>query len=153
MINRKLSLMLALMFLAACVKTDESPTQVGHYESSTSCGFPNVTDRVFFRTDSAVLSPDATKTLDQQVAFLAAYEGLVLNIEGHADERGTREYNLALGERRAKAVRDYLVSKGVAPHRLQTISYGKDNPTCTESIESCYSQNRRAVSSIQGGDS
>lgn len=113
----------------------------------------NVGDRVFFDYDSAALTSDGTAVLDRQATWLATYGSVTLNVEGHCDERGTREYNLALGEKRAKAVRDYLVSKGVAPSRLQTISYGKDNPTCTESDESCYSQNRRGVSAITGGAS
>ncbi len=105
----------------------------------------NVGDRVFFDTDSSDLSAQARATLDKQSEWLSHYGNYTFTIEGHADERGTREYNLALGARRAQTVRDYLISRGVAPQRMHTISYGKERPVATCDDISCWSQNRRAV--------
>jgi len=111
----------------------------------------SVSDRVYFDTDEYSVRPDARATLEKQAAWLAKYPSVRVLIEGNADERGTREYNLALGARRANAVKEYLVSLGVSASRLETISYGKERPICTDSSESCYSQNRRGVSTISGG--
>src|SRR5499426_811065 len=105
----------------------------------------NVGDRVFFETDQTDLTPQARATLDKQAQWLATYNRYVFTIEGHADERGTREYNIALGARRAQAVRDYLASRGVEPSRMHTISYGKERPVAVCDDISCWSQNRRAV--------
>jgi peptidoglycan-associated lipoprotein len=106
----------------------------------------NVGDRVFFDTDSSDLSPTARATLDKQAQWLNQYSQYSqFTIEGHADERGTREYNIALGARRAQAVRDYLVSRGVSGSRMHTISYGKERPVAVCNDISCWSQNRRAV--------
>jgi len=105
-------------------------------------------DRVFFAYDSSLLTADATRTLQRQAAWLKA-SSAALTIEGHADERGTREYNLALGDRRANAVRDYLVAQGVAPDRIRTISYGKEHPQTAGHDESAWAQNRRGVSVVQ----
>ncbi len=106
----------------------------------------NVGDRVFFETDSSNLSPQARATLDKQAQWLNNYQQYSqFTIEGHADERGTREYNIALGARRAQAVRDYLSSRGIAPSRMHTISYGKERPVAVCNDISCWSQNRRAV--------
>jgi peptidoglycan-associated lipoprotein len=105
----------------------------------------NVGDRVFFDTNSSGLSPRARETLDKQAQWLNHYGQYDFMIEGHADERGTREYNLALGARRAQMVRDYLISQGVAAQRIRTISYGKERPVAVCDDESCWSQNRRAV--------
>lgn len=104
-----------------------------------------VGDRVLFVVDQSSLSPEARTTLDGQARWLTANPDFKATIEGHADEQGTREYNIALGARRASAVRDYLVSQGVASQRLDTISYGKERPIAICSSESCYAQNRRAV--------
>ncbi|RMH42115.1 MAG: peptidoglycan-associated lipoprotein Pal [Alphaproteobacteria bacterium] len=106
-------------------------------------------DRVYFAVDQATLSPEARAILDAQARWLMENPEFTAVIEGHADERGTREYNLALGARRAAAVRDYLVSVGVAASRLSTVSYGKERPVAVCSDESCYSQNRRAVTVLQ----
>jgi peptidoglycan-associated lipoprotein len=101
---------------------------------------------VFFDTDSSDLSPTARATLDKQAQWLNQYSQYSqFTIEGHADERGTREYNIALGARRAQAVRDYLASRGIAPSRMHTISYGKERPVAVCNDISCWSQNRRAV--------
>jgi peptidoglycan-associated lipoprotein len=106
----------------------------------------NVGDRVFFDTDSSELSPQARTTLDKQAQWLNNYNQYSqFTIEGHADERGTREYNIALGARRAQTVRDYLISRGVAANRMRTISYGKERPVALCDDISCWSQNRRAV--------
>ena len=106
----------------------------------------NVGDRVFFETDSTDLTPTSRGTLDKQAQWLNQYSQYgQFTIEGHADERGTREYNIALGARRAQAVRDYLASRGVSPSRMRTISYGKERPVAVCNDISCWSQNRRAV--------
>ena len=109
----------------------------------------NVGDRVFFETDSSDLTPQARATLDKQAQWLTNYSQYSqFTVEGHADERGTREYNIALGARRAQAVRDYLVSRGIAANRMHTISYGKERPVAVCNDISCWSQNRRAVTVI-----
>ncbi len=106
----------------------------------------NVGDRVFFETDSSELSPQSRATLDKQAQWLNTYSQYgQFTVEGHADERGTREYNIALGARRAQTVRDYLISRGVATNRMRTISYGKERPVAVCDDISCWSQNRRAV--------
>jgi peptidoglycan-associated lipoprotein len=105
----------------------------------------NVGDRVFFESDSSELSQQAVGTLEKQAQWLRTYPQYAFIIEGHADERGTREYNIALGARRAQAVRDYLVSRGVQAQRMRTISYGKERPVAVCNDISCWSQNRRAV--------
>jgi len=108
----------------------------------------NVGDRVFFDYDSYDLTPNARDTLQRQAQWLQTYPNLTVTVEGHADERGTREYNLALGERRANTVKDYLVTLGVAPNRVSTISYGEERPVALCSDESCWAQNRRAVTIV-----
>jgi len=105
----------------------------------------NVGDRVFFVVDSTELTPQARSTLDKQAQWLQSYSRYNFTIEGHADERGTREYNLALGARRAQIVHDYLAARGVDANRMRTISYGKERPVAVCNEESCHSQNRRAV--------
>jgi peptidoglycan-associated lipoprotein len=109
-----------------------------------------VGDRVFFDTDQTDLSQTAQATLDKQAAWLNQYNRYSFTIEGHADERGTREYNFALGSRRAQAVHDYLAAKGVSPSRMKTISYGKERPVAVCDDISCWSQNRRAVTVLKG---
>jgi peptidoglycan-associated lipoprotein len=109
-----------------------------------------VGDRVFFTTDQTDLSPTAQATLDKQAAWLNQYNKYSFTIEGHADERGTREYNFALGSRRAQAVHDYLAAKGVSASRMRTISYGKERPVAVCDDISCWSQNRRAVTVLNG---
>lgn len=105
----------------------------------------NVGDRVFFDFDKADLKPEARTTVEALAVWLNNYPSATLTIEGHADERGTREYNLALGERRASSVRDYLVALGSDPNRLTTISYGKERPAVLGSNEEAWAQNRRGV--------
>jgi peptidoglycan-associated lipoprotein len=108
----------------------------------------NVGDRVFFDYDQYDLKSEAQAQLEKQAAWLQQYPAVTITVEGHADERGTREYNLALGERRANAALNYLVALGVDPNRLQTISYGKERPDVLGSDESAWAQNRRAVTTI-----
>ena len=108
----------------------------------------NVGDRVFFDTDSSDLNVSAQATLDKQAIWLQQYSNYRVAIEGHADERGTREYNIALGARRANSARNYLVSKGIASNRLATKSFGKERPVAVCNDISCWSQNRRAVTAL-----
>jgi peptidoglycan-associated lipoprotein len=110
-----------------------------------------VGDRVLFAVDQSTLSPEARQTLAAQAEWMAANPEYTALIEGHADEQGTREYNLALGGRRANAARDFLVSQGISPARLQTISYGKERPVQICSTEACYAQNRRSVTVLAAG--
>ena len=105
----------------------------------------NVGDRVFFESDSTELTMQSRATLDKQAQWLQQYANYTFTIEGHADERGTREYNIALGARRAQAVRDYLAAQGIQPNRMRTVSYGKERPVAVCNDISCWSQNRRAV--------
>ncbi len=105
----------------------------------------NVGDRIFFDYDKSDLSPEARATAEALAVWMSSYPATTLGIEGHCDERGTREYNLALGERRASSVHDYLVALGVAPNRLSTISYGKERPAVLGSTEESWAQNRRDV--------
>ena len=105
----------------------------------------NVGDRVFFESDSSELTPQSTATLDKQAQWLGRYNRYAFTVEGHADERGTREYNIALGAKRAQAVRDYLARNGISASRIRTVSYGKERPVAVCNDISCWSQNRRAV--------
>lgn len=108
----------------------------------------SVGDRVFFDTDSSVIRADAQATLIRQAQWLNQYPSYAITIEGHADERGTREYNLALGERRANAAKNYLVSLGISADRLTTVSYGKERPVALGSNEQAWARNRRAVTIV-----
>lgn len=158
----KLKIIAAMAFsgaiLAACAPTG-APTSArstapaapiaSQPSADTQYLVENVGDRVFFATDQSNLDGSARATLRNQAAWLKQNADVRLTIEGHADERGTREYNLALGARRANAVRDFLISEGVTGNRLQTISYGKERPVSLCSEESCWSKNRRAVATIR----
>jgi peptidoglycan-associated lipoprotein len=108
-------------------------------------------DIVYFDYDQSTLSPEARATLERQAAWLKTYTGVKVLVEGNCDERGTREYNLALGARRASAARDYLVSLGVSGDRLSTISYGKERPIDPSSSETAWSRNRNAHSAVVSG--
>jgi peptidoglycan-associated lipoprotein len=126
--------------------TNDGPgVVVGDAFPTVSEHLASVGDRVHFELDRYDLSPEAQATLRQQAALLQSYPQVVVTIEGHADERGTREYNLALGERRADAVRNYLTALGISPDRVTVISYGKERPECPGADEQCWSQNRRGV--------
>ena len=109
----------------------------------------NVGDRVFFDFNKSTLSPDARTTLDRQAGWLAQFGQNNVQVAGNCDERGTEEYNIALGQRRANAARDYLVAKGVAGSRISTISYGKDRPVALGSDEQAWAQNRNAITSVR----
>ena len=139
--------------LAACSTPAPTPTP----PASTSAGVvpgsqedlvANVGDRVFFDFDKSNLRPDATSTLDKQATWLAKYGSVNVQIAGNTDERGTEEYNLALGDRRANSAASYLRAKGVATGRMTTISYGKDRPTAQGSNEQAWAQNRNAITSV-----
>jgi peptidoglycan-associated lipoprotein len=137
---------LATLAIAGCAKqTDQSALASAAIPGSQQDFVVNVGDRVFFDTDSSELSDQARATLDKQAQWLGNYNRYAFTIEGHADERGTREYNIALGARRAETVREYLVSRGVSGQRMRTISYGKERPVAVCNDISCWSQNRRAV--------
>jgi peptidoglycan-associated lipoprotein len=141
------------MTLAACAGQNPRPEDVGlapygkggpATPGSARDFSVNVGDIVYFSTDSTDLSPEAQQTLAGQARWLQQYAKYTITIEGHADERGTREYNIALGARRAQAVRDFLARNGVNPARIRTISYGKERPVAVCNDISCWSQNRRA---------
>ena len=164
----------ALLLLAACSSADESALEGASaggpggdeavrsaglgISSSELAGQPvpgtqedlevSVGDRIYFALDSVVLSPDATRTLDGQAAWLEQFPNVLVTIEGHADERGTREYNLALGDRRANAVKNYLVALNIAPSRILTISYGEERPADPGHNEQAWTENRRAVTTV-----
>jgi len=110
----------------------------------------DVGDRVFFAFDRFDVEPDQKKTLDRQAAWLKKYSSVTVTIEGHADERGTREYNLALGERRANAVKEYLIYLGIDAKRIKTVSYGEERPVALGSDEAAWAQNRRGVTVVTG---
>ena len=147
----------AVLLLGACASDSEAPATdgsgTGGNGSVAGQAAPgsvedfqvNVGDRVFFDYDSYEIRADAQDTLQKQAAWLQQYGQYAVTVEGHCDERGTREYNLALGERRANAVRNYLVALGIDGNRVQTISYGKERPESVDSNESAWAQNRRGV--------
>ena len=147
----------AASLLAACAAPNyisgsgsaSSSAGISGGSASTKYLVENVGDRIFFATDQSILDASARGALLRQAEWLNQNGGINLTIEGHADERGTREYNLALGARRANAVRDFLISQGVNASRVQTISFGKERPVSLCSEESCWSKNRRSVSTIR----
>ena len=161
MFQRILAIVAATFLLAACetasqVSGDSASTSASNTASSSSASssaadktpaekLAQVGDTVNFDFDSAELTVSARSTLNRQVAFLSLNPDLMIVIEGHADERGTREYNLALGDRRATAVRDYLVAKGINSARVRTVSYGKERPAVAGSDEAAWAKNRRAA--------
>jgi len=137
----------AALSMAACAN---KTNQLGDVGGSAAPGSQqdfviNVGDRVFFESDQTDLTPQSRATLDKQAQWLQQYNRYTFTIEGHADERGTREYNIALGARRAQSVREYLISRGIEANRMRTISYGKERPVAVCNDISCWSQNRRAV--------
>lgn len=147
-------LILAMLALAACdpgARTPAAPSGGAGDPSSPAYFRAAVGDRVLFVVDEATLSPQARQTLDAQARWLGENGTYTAVIEGHADEQGTRDYNLALGARRAAAVKEYLVARGVADDRLDTVTFGKERPIEICSEESCYERNRRAVTVIAQG--
>jgi peptidoglycan-associated lipoprotein len=142
----------AALAASACAKNADEGGPVGAGAPGSREEFvATVGDRVFFETDSSELTSNAQATLNKQAAWLTRYANYSFTIEGHADERGTREYNFALGARRSQATRDYLTSKGISASRMRTVSYGKERPVATCDDISCWSQNRRAVTVLSGG--
>jgi peptidoglycan-associated lipoprotein len=151
------AVLLTAIVLSACANKINDPN-LGLAGSAAAPGSQqdfvvNVGDRVFFESDSTDLTGQGRTTLDKQAQWLTTYYRYSFTIEGHADERGTREYNIALGARRSEAVRDYLSSRGIDPSRMHTISYGKERPVAVCNDISCWSQNRRAVTVLRGGTS
>ncbi|WP_282606707.1 peptidoglycan-associated lipoprotein Pal [Pelagibius sp. Alg239-R121] len=163
-----LTLIAAAALLSACASDDETAATSGNSGQatapttegtapvqSTAIAGPtpgtqehltvNVGDRVFFDTDRSDLSADSREVLEKVAVWMNSYPVATVTVEGHADERGTREYNLALGERRANSVSDYLVALGVSPNRVQTVSFGKEQPAVLGSNEEAWAQNRRGV--------
>ena len=156
----------AALAVAGCTKEEPKPANpnpTGGAGTSTSSVGPApdtvayfqqvVGDRVYFATDQHSLDGEARRTLDRQAQWLKTNAGTNVTIEGHADERGTRQYNLALGARRANSVRSFLASQGVAANRLRAVSFGKERPVALCSDEGCWSQNRRGVSVVAGAPS
>lgn len=147
---------LAVFAIAACAKTDQTAgIGAGGAGGAATPGSVrdfavNVGDRVFFDSDSTDLTPTAVATLDKQAAWLARYPRYTFLVEGHADERGTREYNFSLGARRSQVVREYLQSRGITGSRMRSVSYGKERPVAVCNDISCWSQNRRAVTTLGG---
>ena len=143
------AILVAALVISACANKPAEDAQASAAGAATPGSqqdfVVNVGDRVFFESDSTELTPQSRGTLDKQAQWLQNYSQYSFTIEGHADERGTREYNIALGARRAQAARDYLASRGVQPGRMRTISYGKERPVAVCNDISCWSQNRRAV--------
>ena len=147
---RLAAVLVAALAISACANKPDDNAQANAAGQATPGSqqdfVVNVGDRVFFETDSSELTTQSRATLDKQAQWLGNYSQYgQFTIEGHADERGTREYNIALGARRAQMVRDYLASRGIAPNRMRTISYGKERPVAVCNDISCWSQNRRAV--------
>jgi len=142
------AIVMASLAIAGCAKqqADQTAAMAGAAAPGSQQDFVvNVGDRVFFETDSSELTPQARETLDKQAQWLNNYNRYAFTVEGHADERGTREYNIALGARRAQTVREYLATRGISAQRMRTISYGKERPVAVCNDISCWSQNRRAV--------
>ena len=153
-VGRYAAVLCAGLAIAACSKSpDELATGAGAVPGSAQDFAQNVGDRVFFESDSSELTPKAQDTLSRQVAWLQRWDRGPFTIEGNADERGTREYNFALGARRAEATKEFLVARGIPASRIRTISYGKEHPVAVCNDISCWSQNRRAVTVVSDGQS
>ena len=141
----------AMIVMAACSSNEQqaaAPATTTVTPGSVADFRQNVGDRVFFDTDMSNIREDGRQTLNRQAEWLKKYTNYPITIEGHCDERGTREYNLALGERRATAVKKMLVALGVPANRVSTISYGKERPAVVGSNEAAYAQNRRGVTVV-----
>ena len=152
----RIAALIGAAFLTAACAQNPTADQAGGMGAAATPGSQqdfvvNVGDRVFFETDSTELTPQARATLDKQAQWLGQHNRYTFTVEGHADERGTREYNIALGARRATTVRDYLSARGVDPSRMRTISYGKERPVAVCNDISCWSQNRRVVTVLNAG--
>src|SRR6266404_2074851 len=140
----------ALMFAAACSSEQATaPSGTAVTPGSIADFKQNVGDRVYFDTDQSVVREDGRQTLGKQAEWLKKYTNYPITIEGKCDERGTREYNLALGERRANAVKQYLVAQGLPAQRVNTISYGKERPEVVGSDEGAWARNRVGITALQ----
>jgi peptidoglycan-associated lipoprotein len=163
MVARFVALAAAMLLLAACSSSEPAPVGPGGPGGPGGAGGLGASrfgpgsqqdlaatagDRIFFAFDSAEITPEAQQILRRQAEWLRRYPNVSVTIEGHCDERGTREYNLALGERRAQAAKNVLVALGIPAARLSTISYGKERPAVPGSSEDAYAQNRRAVTTV-----
>ena len=147
-----IAVLFAMMFVAACASNNSASTGGSDIVPGSAADLEqNIGNRVYFALDSSTLDSAARAQLQKQAQWLQQWPSTTIRIEGNCDERGTREYNLALGDRRANAVRDYLVSQGIDGGRVQTISFGKDAPSCGQSTESCWSQNRNGTTALTGG--
>jgi peptidoglycan-associated lipoprotein len=161
MLIRVIGMTAAVLLLAACSSAPPAPgTGPGMHPMNGPAGFApgsqqdlaaTAGDRVFFAYDQATISPEGQQILQRQAEWLKRYPQVSITIEGHCDERGTREYNLALGERRAAAVKSVLVALGIPSARVQTISYGKERPIVVGSSEEGYAQNRVGITMVNGG--
>jgi peptidoglycan-associated lipoprotein len=155
--SKILGVLAAVALLAACANKDTGASTGSGAAATTSGPVPgsqedlvaNVGDRVFFDFDRSTLTTDARATLDRQSGWLAKYPQVNVQVAGNTDDRGTEEYNLALGQRRANSSRDYLVARGVAGSRMSTISYGKDRPTALGDNEQAWAQNRNTITSVR----
>jgi peptidoglycan-associated lipoprotein len=156
----KVALALAgMIVLAGCSKSEKPDLLTQNGPNSATSVAPgserdfivNVGDRVYFLVDQTTLTPEGMETLRRQAQWLNQYPGVNIQVEGHADERGTREYNIALSARRATATREFLISQGVNASRIATLAYGKERPVALCDAESCWAQNRRSVTVITGG--
>ena len=150
-IIKALTAVAAMLVIAACSSDQQAaaPATTTVTPGSVADFRQNVGDRVFFDTDVSTIREDGRATLNRQADWLKKYGNYQITIEGHCDERGTREYNLALGERRANAARQYLVAQGIPAARVKTISYGKERPDPVGSDEAAWARNRRAVTELQ----
>ena len=148
---KALTAIAAMILIAACSNDQQAaaPATTTVTPGSVADFRQNVGDRVFFDTDQSTVREDGRATLSKQAEWLKKYTNYQVTVEGHCDERGTREYNLALGDRRAAATRQYLTAQGVPAARLKTISYGKERPDVVGSDEGAWSRNRRAVTTLQ----
>jgi peptidoglycan-associated lipoprotein len=148
-----------VLALAACSKKNTPNLEAANAGLGVGASAPgseqdfasNVGDRVYFVVDQADLTPEAQEILSKQAAWLQQYPGVSIQMEGHSDERGTREYNIALSARRATAAREFLIAQGVEANRISSIAYGKERPAALCDAEQCWTQNRRAVTVITGG--
>ena len=149
MLKKLFIILVSGLILTSCAGTQKNVNSGGSITAGSQEDLiVNVGDRVFFEFDSFELTVDGQSTLDAQAAWLKQYSEVDITIEGHADERGTREYNLALGEKRANAVFNYLMDAGISNSRMNTVSFGKERPEVVGSTDSAWSQNRRSVTTV-----
>ena len=151
---KAVAICLAVLAVAACTKKNSASLEngAGQAPPGSVAEFQTVVgDRIYFLMDQSTLTPEAQQTLTKQAEWLKQYGNVTVQIEGHADERGTREYNIALSARRATVTREFLSAQGIEAARVNTIAFGKERPVALCDAESCWSQNRRAVTVVTGG--